>query len=265
MSEKELRNVFWRNELKEINALNSLNQFNTNRVEYIGYPILLLIVMWTIYIADSQLELGMYRLGVNPRSIDGLTGVLFMPLIHSQQDFNHILNNSVPTLILLMSLIYFYRSIALKVFGIIWIMTGLLTWFLARENYHIGMSGVIYGLVGFLFLSGAIRNYRPLMGVSLFIVFLYGSLIWGIFPMQEHVSWEGHLFGFISGLVLAFLFRAQGPQTPKYRYEIEQEMGIEPEDLEAKWRALNQVETNYEEEPVTYNYEYVRKRKEDEG
>lgn len=233
------------------------NQFNTNKLEVFGYPILLLLVMWTAFIADNQLGLNLYQYGVHPRNTDGLLGIVFMPLIHSQRDFNHILNNSVPTFVLFTSLIYFYRGIALKIVVFTWLLTGVFTWLVARDSYHIGMSGVIYGLFGFLFLSGALRNYRPLMGLSLFVIFLYGSLIWGIFPMQEHVSWEGHLFGLGSGLLLAWVFKNQGPQSPKYRYEIEKELGIEPEDLEGKWRELNAVsgdviDSNQPDTPIHY-------------
>jgi hypothetical protein len=97
------------------------------------------------------------------------------------------------------------------------------------------MSGVIYVLAGFLFTSGAIRHYMPLQAISLFVVFIYGSMIWGIFPMKAHVSWEGHFVGLIVGIALAYLYKSKGPQRPKYHYEIEQEMGIEPIDLEAIW------------------------------
>jgi membrane associated rhomboid family serine protease len=256
-----------------------MEYFNSNKREVLGYPLLLLLLIWTLYIGDYQLNWQLYKLGVLPREVNGLVGILFMPLIHSQNDFNHILNNSLPIVVLLSSLIYFYRSIAFKVFILIWLLTGIGTWLIARENYHIGMSGVIYGLVGFLFISGAVRKYRPLMGLSLFIVFLYGSLIWGIFPMKEHVSWEGHLTGFIFGILLAYFFRKQGPQAPKYRYEIEKEMGIEPEDLEEKWRQLNTVElktvelNNVESSPINndsnsnaelrVHYSYIPKKEKD--
>lgn len=245
-----------------------MNQFNPNKYEVFGYPIMLLLLMWTSYLADYELGLDLYEWGVKPRDWNGLRGVLFMPLIHSQNDFNHILNNSAPVFVLLASLVYFYRKIAFKVFALVWIFTGLFTWLVARDSYHIGMSGVIYGLVGFLFMSGALRNYRPLMGVSLFVVFLYGSLIWGIFPMQAHVSWEGHLFGLGTGIILSFLFRKQGPQSPKYQYEVEQEMGIESEDLEAKWRELNAEHLPRHEQKapaIQVHYEFVHKKKDQKG
>src|SRR5690554_7989514 len=93
------------------------------------------------------------------------------------------------------------------------------------------MSGVIYGLFGFLFISGFFKKYLPLQAISLFVAFVYGSMIWGIFPMEQGVSWEGHLSGFLVGSLLAVVFRKKGPVPPKYRYEIEKEMGIEPPEI----------------------------------
>ena len=172
-----------------------------------------------------------------------------MPLIHSPREIEHIVNNSIPTFVLTATLIYFYKPIALRVFVLLWIMTGFFLWAYAdNQVYHIGISGVIYGLASFLFTSGVLRKYLPLQAISLFVVFVYGSMVWGIFPMEQRVSWEGHLMGFFSGIVLAFLFREKGPQRPKFQYEIEKEMGIEPPDFEAEWREkMLQAEREEEE------------------
>ena len=104
------------------------------------------------------------------------------------------------------------------------------------------MSGVIYALAGFLFTSGVLRKYLPLQALSLFIIFLYGSMIWGIFPTQPRVSWQGHLSGLIVGIILAIVYRKQGPQRPKYQYEIEKELGIEPPDFEGDLRRAIEAE-----------------------
>ena len=199
------------------------------------------IVMWLVYWADFLFIFDFHKLGVLPKTIEGLKGIIFMPLIHAHSDFKHIINNSVPTFLLLTLLFYSYKDIALKVFFGSWLFTGVLVWIFAtnKGSFHIGMSGVIYALAAFLFTSGVLRKYFPLQALSLFIVFLYGSLIWGIFPTTPRVSWEGHLMGMIVGILIAIYYRSEGPQRPKYQYEIEKELGIEPPDLEGMY--LEQV------------------------
>lgn len=203
--------------------------------EAILYPLLVLISMWLVFWADHLFKFKFFELGVLPRTTSGLKGILFMPLIHSESDIKHIVNNSLPTFFLLAALIYFYREIAFKVFVYGWLVTGFLVWIYAENkgSYHIGMSGLIYMLAAFLFASGVLRKFLPLQAISLFVAFLYGSMIWGVFPLEEKVSWEGHLMGFGVGIIFAFLYRANGPQRPKFQYEIEKELGIEPPDLEA--------------------------------
>lgn len=169
-----------------------------------------------------------------------------MPLLHDPYSVKHILNNSLPTYLLLAAVIYYYRDIALRVFLISWIGTGLIVWWVAQDNgsYHIGMSGVIYALFGFLFVSGFFRRILALQGISLAVIFVYGSMIWGIFPMEPSISWEGHFGGFVVGVCLAVAYRNHGPVRPKFQYEIEKELGIEPPDLEGIW-LRNQEELAY--------------------
>jgi membrane associated rhomboid family serine protease len=211
--------------------------------EAIIYPLLVVIIMWSVFILDRYYQLNLYRFGVEPQTINGLKGILLMPFIHGQRDFGHIINNSIPTFVLLAALIYFYREIALYVVLFVWFGGGFLLWYFAENtgSFHIGMSGVIYGLFGFLLFSGFLRKYLPLQAIALFVAFVYGSLIWGVFPMKPGVSWEGHLAGILVGLVVAFAFRKRGPLPPKYRYEIEQEMGIEPPDFEKEWLERNRA------------------------
>ena len=197
----------------------------------------LLVTIWLVFWGGSFFLFQFYKLGVLPNDLSGLKGILFMPLIHSSENFNHIFNNSIPTFLLTTLLFYFYKEIAFRVLIFSWIFTGVGVWLFAvnRGAFHIGMSGVIYSLVAFLFTSGTLRKYRPLQALSLFIVFVYGSLIWGILPISPKISWEGHFMGFIVGTILGFIYRKQGPQRPKYIYEIEKELGIEPPDLEGMY------------------------------
>ena len=159
---------------------------------------------------DQSLALDLHYHGLYPRKLSGLQGILFSPLIHG--DYKHIIANSFPLLVLGTGLFYFYREVAFRVFILSYFMTGLYVWIAARESYHIGASGLIYSLVGFLFLSGILRKHLGLMAISLIIVFQYGSMIWGIFPMEERVSWESHLLGLVAGMTWAVVYRKEGPQ-----------------------------------------------------
>ncbi len=111
------------------------------------------IVMWMVYWADFLFIFDFHKLGVLPKTSEGLKGIIFMPLIHAHSDFKHIINNSVPTFLLLTLLFYSYKDIAFKVFFGSWLLTGILVWIFAtnKGSFHIGMSGVIYALAAFLF------------------------------------------------------------------------------------------------------------------
>lgn len=225
-------------------VVNQMKQFSGRSAEALIYPLLLLLICWSIWLLEATPGGAEWiEWGIRPRHWSSWKGVLFMPLLHDPYSVKHILNNSLPTYLLLAAVIYYYREIAWKVFAVSWLGTGFIVWWVARDNgaYHIGMSGVIYALFGFLFISGFFRGVRALQGISLAVIFVYGSMIWGIFPTEPSISWEGHFGGFIVGAGLAVAYRNHGPVRPKYQYEIEKELGIEPPDLEGIWR-MNQEE-----------------------
>jgi len=164
--------------------------------------------------------------------ISGLKGIIFSPFIHA--DFNHLLNNSLSLFFLSVALFYFYSEVAVKIFVWTYFLSGLLVWIAGREAWHIGASGLVYGLASFLFFSGIIRRYFRLIALSLLIVFLYGSMVWGLFPgIYLNVSWESHMLGFFSGIVLAIWYRNEGPQIPVYTWLDEDETGGN-EEIEKK-------------------------------
>jgi len=185
-------------------------------------PGIFVALMWLVKITELVLDTDLSRLGIYPLTVKGLSGVIFSPFIHS--DFSHLFNNSLPLFFLATALFYFYSEVALKVLFWTWFLTGMLVWFAGREAWHIGASGLVYGLASFLFFSGIIRRHFRLIALSLLIVFLYGSMVWGIFPgVYKNVSWESHMLGFFSGLLLAVLFRNEGPQQPVYEWLEEDE------------------------------------------
>jgi len=176
-------------------------------------PGILIVVLWVITLLDETLNLQLWRYGVLPREASGLIGIFFYPLIHA--DFGHIASNTLPLLLLGALTMYFYRPLAVKIFFIIYFLSGMLIWIIGRQSYHIGASGVIYGLAGFLITSGIIRRNNNLLAISLLIVFAYGGMMAGMFPTLPQISWEGHLSGFFVGMFCAFMYRKQGPPDEK--------------------------------------------------
>jgi len=169
-----------------------------------------LVVIWSVFLAEKLLPFTFVKYGILPRNLLGLRGIVLSPVIHG--DLNHIAGNSIPLAVALFYLFIFYRELFFKVLFWSILMTGFWVWTSARESYHIGASGVIYSLLSFLFFSGLIRRHRSLMVVSLTVAFLYGSFVWGIFPIEDKVSWESHALGAMSGAVLALYYRKIGYQ-----------------------------------------------------
>ena len=147
-----------------------------------------------------------------------------MPFIHGS--FEHLFNNMTALFVLGWGLFYFYHDLAPKILLWTLILSGIWVWVSARGNFHIGASAIVYGLVTFLFFSGVFRMYYRLIAVSMLVTFLYGSLVWGILPIQPNISWEGHLWGAMAGLILALVYRKQGPQKPVHIWEEEEEEEI---------------------------------------
>ena len=190
-------------------------------------PMVAILSIWIVFWLEIKLGTNFNEFGIAPRKIIGLRGVIFSPFIHGSVE--HLYNNTIPLAILIITLFYFYSKEAFKVilFGILF--SGLLTWCIGRPSHHIGASGLIYVLVSFVFFKGIFAKHYRLIALSLAIVFLYGSMVWYVFPLKEGVSWEGHLSGFIVGLVFAFLFKVTTPVEKKYSWEKE---GYKEEDDE---------------------------------
>lgn len=177
-------------------------------------PFVFVFLIWFIYWIEIKFGFNFNKFGILPRTSSGFKGVLFTHFIHS--DTKHLFNNSVPLFVLLMSLFYFYKDVALKVLIFGGVLTGLLTWIIGRESYHIGASGIVYLLFSFIFFSGIIKKHYRLVAMSLVTIFLYGSMIWYVFPIKDSISWEGHLSGLLIGVGFAIVYRKKGIVREKY-------------------------------------------------
>ncbi|MFA8433156.1 MAG: rhomboid family intramembrane serine protease [Marinifilaceae bacterium] len=202
------------------------------------FPLAFLGLIWLIKIFEWGFELDLTTLGIFPLHLKGLPGILTAPLVH--KDFEHLMANSTPFLVLSWGIFYFYRPLAYRIFILSYLMSNVLVWASAREAWHIGASGLVYAFASFLFFSGILRRYFRLMALSFTVVFLYGGMFWGIFPILKDVSWEGHLMGGFSGLALAIIYRKDGPQRPKSKW-IEEDDDSIPEEI---WNAENLKKEN---------------------
>jgi membrane associated rhomboid family serine protease len=171
--------------------------------------VMVILLLWLVWFLDIVFNLQLSRFGVHPHQITGLLGILFMPFIHSTNGISHLLYNSISLLVLGTILLNTYPRVALKTVLIIQLLSGFMVWFFASANqYHIGASGVIFGIAAFLFASGILRRDRVSIAVALFVGLFYGSSILnGLFPTEPNISWQGHLAGIVAGLFCAFLYR----------------------------------------------------------
>lgn len=189
-------------------------------------------ILWSIFIIDAVFGLRLGRFGLRPGSIAGLTGVFAAPLLHGS--FEHLLSNTMPMFIAMTATLYLYPRSAFRVIPMIWIGSGVLAWFIGRPSLHYGASGLIYGLLAYVFFSGILRRDMRSVSVSLLVGFLYGSMVWGVLPIKPHMSWEMHLGGAVMGVLLAFVYR-NWDRTPLVRYDWEDDDSVPewyPEDTE---------------------------------
>ena len=184
----------------------------------IAFPLFMVLAIWFVFWAEIKWDISLKHFGVYPRSTDGLKGVFFSPFIHG--DISHLWHNTLPLLILSFALFYFYAKQSVKVFCIGFVATGTLTWLIGRESFHIGASGIIYMLFGFLLFKGLLTKYVPLLALSFFVIFVYGGMLWYIAPVDIKISWEGHLSGFMVGFFLAF-FQKDSHYNTSFTYDWE--------------------------------------------
>ncbi|WP_339712046.1 rhomboid family intramembrane serine protease [uncultured Kriegella sp.] len=222
-------------------------------------PMTAILLIWTVFWFELRFQVNLNQFGVAPRNFVGLRGIIFSPFIHSSVE--HLYNNTIPLAVLLAALFYFYRNIALRVLFLGILLSGFMTWAIGRPSYHIGASGAIYVLASFMFFKGIFSKYYRLVALSLIVVFIYGSLLWYIFPIKDDISWEGHLSGFLTGLLLAIFIKAKLPSVKKYDWELEDFNEEEDEFLQQFdedgnfiERKADEMKLGAEEVKITYHY-----------
>jgi membrane associated rhomboid family serine protease len=167
------------------------------------FVLIALGILYATFFLDFILPFDLNSLGIKPRTVSGLLGIIFAPVLHA--NLFHLISNTFPFVLLLMTIIVFYEKKWLQVVLFVIVVGGLLVWLFGRSANHVGASGLIYGLVGFLVTHGFLEKKFKSLLISLVIAFLYGGLIFGVFPTRIWISWESHLFGAIAGILISFL------------------------------------------------------------
>ncbi len=195
--------------------------------EAIQLPLFFIAILWIIHLLQVALDMKWgLGLGVKPNTVEGLWGILFAPLLHS--DFAHLLSNSVPLLVLGTIIRYFYPTVLVRSFVMIYFLTGIMVWLLAdvqfsmeagfslgdypKNRWHFGASGVVYGLLAFVFWNGIFRRSLQSIVLSLVVMVLYAGYFEGVLPNQEGISWQSHLYGAFVGIFTSYYYRDEWEQ-----------------------------------------------------
>jgi len=190
----------------------------------------LLLVLWIVQLIQYFGIYDFSAYGNWPRHIEGLKGIIFSPFIHGS--FDHLISNTLPMLVLLTVLLNAYPGIAIPVLVFVHLTSGILVWLFAPpDTVHIGISGIIYGIASFLIASGIFRKDRLSITIAILVGLIYGSMIWGFIP-QPGISWQSHLYGALSGLMIAYILRKNNLPQPV----------VEPEPVEEDRHFFDVVE-----------------------
>jgi membrane associated rhomboid family serine protease len=172
-------------------------------------PLFFVIMMWLVMLYQYAFPTDLNQFGIYPRTLSGLLGIMTGPLLHGS--FNHLFSNTFPLLILATAMLYFYPKMAPRNIIIIYLLSGAIVWLFGRESFHIGASGIVYGLASYIFFIGVLRTDVRSLALSMLTVFFYGGMVWGVLPIREGISWEGHLGGAVMGVILAIYDKDKDP------------------------------------------------------
>lgn len=232
-----------------------MNKDATKFREGILYSLGFVMVLWSVKSLEEAMAIEFGFLGILPRTLSGTLGIITGPLVHG--DFMHLLSNSFPLILLGIGIVYFYYKIAKVVFLWIYLLTGLWVWIVARDAYHIGASGIVYGMVFFLLFSGLFRRDVRSIAISLIVIFLYSGMLAGMLPTSSAISWESHLLGGFAGIFCAFYYR-NFPLNDVL--EVQEEIPITAESPSLMYDIVNF--TNSSNEATRFSYQYTIHEKE---
>ena len=207
-----------------------------------------LVVIWAVFLFEQLFGMDLSRFGLRPRDGAGLLGLITTPLLHGS--LAHISSNSIPLFVGGVAMLFLYPNSSLRALPMIYVGSAALAWLFARPSVHIGASGLVYGILAFVFVSGILRRDLRSVGVSLMIWFFYGSMLWGVLPAGQGMSWELHASGMGIGVIMAFVFRHWDlPPLKRYDWENEDHEPQSWREDQGDWEAERKRKENAETEP----------------
>ncbi len=213
-------------------AYTASRRARSNFILAIKLSAVMLVAIWIVFLFDQLTGLDLARFGLRPRDGAGLLGLFTVPLLHGS--LSHVASNSIPLFVGGVAMLFLYPNSSVRALPMIYIGSAALAWVFARPSLHIGASGLVYGILAFVFVSGILRRDIRSVGVSLMIWFFYGSMVWGVLPVQQGVSWELHASGMVVGVLMAFVFRRWDlPPLKRYDWEDEEHENDDLPDPEA--------------------------------
>jgi membrane associated rhomboid family serine protease len=187
------------------------------------------VLLWIIHLMNWATGLDPRPLGVRPRTWSGLIGIVTAPLVHG--DFAHLFANSLPLATMGVAMLFLYPRSSVRVLPAVYLAPGVLVWLFGRGSAHIGASGLVFGLVSYVFVAGLLRRDRRAVAASLLVAFMYGSMVWGVLPIEPGMSWETHLSAAAIGVLLALALRNLDiPPRKRYVWEDPSEDGLGGDD-----------------------------------
>ena len=169
-------------------------------------PVLILVALiWMVEVVNIFLGNRLVSFGILPRSFTGLIGIPLAPLLHN--GIWHTVSNTIPLLILGSLTLAGGKRMFWETTVNVTLLSGVLVWIFAREAYHVGASGLVFGYFGVIMARAYLERSAITIAIAVVTVMAYGGLLWGILPLRSHVSFESHLFGLIAGIVVVWLDR----------------------------------------------------------
>ncbi|MCB0524165.1 MAG: rhomboid family intramembrane serine protease [Lewinellaceae bacterium] len=226
----------------------SLELTRRHFIESLWLPLLAVGFLWLVHIWQTidAFDPGLY--GIMSRKIWGIRGIVTGPLVHGS--WKHLISNSVPLFVLTFLSLYFYRKVAMQAFWMIYFLTGAAVWLFARPVSHIGASGVVYGLVAFIFWNGIFRRSLRSIILAAIVMLLYSGMFMGVLPDQEGISWESHLLGSLVGIFVSYIFKAELEEEEEERDKPDRELELKkpflPVDIFEKTKLQRQLELEEE-------------------